>query len=74
MNQISNLCNGPCSEPTPKQERIDYTNDIPYHPGNDSIETQAIPLNATHFGNVSEADVHAFFGFMETYATNLFLK
>jgi hypothetical protein len=29
---------------------MDFTNDIPYHPGNDTIETQAIPLNSTHYG------------------------
>ena len=72
MNEISNLCNGPCSPPA--KTGMDFTNDIPYHPGNDTIETQAIPLNATHYGNRLEANVHTFFGFMETYATNQFLQ
>lgn len=49
MNEISNLCNGPCKPPT--KAGIDYTNDMPYHPGYEKIETQAIPLNATHYGN-----------------------
>lgn len=74
MNEISNLCNGPCSPPNHTHDGIDFTNDIPYHPGNDTIETQAIPLNATHYGNLLEANVHTFFGFMETYATHEFLK
>lgn len=49
MNEISNLCNGTCVKP--QKTGMDFTNDIPYHPGNDSIETQAISLNATHYGN-----------------------
>lgn len=53
---------------------MDFTNDIPYHPGNDTIETQAIPLNATHYGEQLQQNVHTFFGFMETHATNLFLN
>lgn len=31
-------------------------------------------MNATHFNNRSEADVHAFAAFLETVATNQFLK
>lgn len=37
MNEISNLCNGPCTPPNSSKTIIDYTNDIPYHPGNDTI-------------------------------------
>lgn len=31
-------------------------------------------MNNTHYGNISEADVHAFYGMMETYATHEFLQ
>lgn len=49
MNEISNLCDGPCSTPQ-GQTVIDYTHDIPYHPGGKNIEMVAIPLNSTHYG------------------------
>jgi alpha-glucosidase (family GH31 glycosyl hydrolase) len=32
MNEISNLCDGPCYV-SPDSSKIDFTNDIPYHPG-----------------------------------------
>lgn len=47
---------------------------MPYQPGSDNIEAHTIPLNSTHYGNQKEADVHAFAAFLETHATNLFLK
>ena len=51
MNEISNLCDGPCTTPQGPTV-IDYTNDIPYHPGGKNIEMVAIPLNSTHYGNL----------------------
>ena len=62
MNEPSSFCNGPCY--TPSKTGMDYTNDIPYHPGSDGIETQTIPLNATHYGGGIEANFHVFFGFL----------
>jgi len=53
---------------------IDYTHDIPYHPGGKNIEMVNIPLNATHYGNLLEAHTHAFFGMMESHATFEYLK
>lgn len=72
MNEIANFCDGPCDQP--KTKGFDYTNDLPYIPGADGIETHTIPLNSTHYGNLKEADVHAFSAMLETYATNTYLK
>lgn len=69
MNEISNFCDGPCVIPT-GEKIFDYTHDIPYSPGTDTIESDTISMNNTHYGNISEADVHAFYGMMETYATH----
>jgi alpha-glucosidase (family GH31 glycosyl hydrolase) len=73
MNELSNFCNGPCTTPldTPI---FDYTHDLPYNPGNDPIETSTIPLNCTHYDNISEANVHVYHGLLQTHATNVFLK
>lgn len=72
MNEYANFCDGPCEPPA--QTTFDYSKDLPYNPGSDSIEAHTIPLNSTHYGNKLEADVHAEAAFLETYATNLFLK
>jgi len=53
---------------------FDYSKDLPYQPGHDNIESQTISLNATHYGNISEANVHVFSAFLETYSTYTFLK
>jgi alpha-glucosidase (family GH31 glycosyl hydrolase) len=37
MNEITNLCDGPCTPPNVTTVVIDYTNDIPYQPGGKSI-------------------------------------
>lgn len=51
MNELSNFCNGPCEVPqTPSV--FDFTNDLPYHPGKDVIETSTIPLNCTHYNGL----------------------
>jgi hypothetical protein len=49
MNEVHNFCNGQCYDPE-KPSKFDFTRDLPYHPGSDSIETFAIALNATHYG------------------------
>jgi alpha-glucosidase (family GH31 glycosyl hydrolase) len=73
MNELSNFCNGPCHTPTTPTV-FDYTNDLPYHPGNSQIEDGTIPLNSTHYNGYEEADVHNFNAFLQTKATNAFLK
>lgn len=73
MNEISNMCDGPCV-PFTKEAVIDYSKDIPYQPGGSNIETATIPLNSSHFGVLTEANVHAFFGLMHLYNTYEFLK
>ena len=73
MNEYANHCDGPCETPS-GPSKFDYTNDLPYTPGEDSIESDTIPLNSTHYGGLQEADVHAFAAFLETEATYKFLK
>lgn len=63
MNEYDNFCNGPCEPPT-GESIFDYSKDLPYNPGIDNIETNTIPLNSTHYGNLKEADVHAFAAFL----------
>jgi lysosomal alpha-glucosidase len=60
MNELANFCDGPCDESTSTDSlspnsntKFDYTNDLPYTPGSDSIEAHTISLNATHYNNIS---------------------
>jgi alpha-glucosidase (family GH31 glycosyl hydrolase) len=73
MNELANFCTGACDSPT-DPAIFDYSKDLPYQPGSDNIESHTISLNATHYGNISEANAHAFSAFLETYATSQFLK
>lgn len=73
MNEIANFCDGNCFEDSPTPI-FDYRHQIPYHPGRQNIETNTISLNTTHHGGITEANVHSFFGFMESEATYSFLK
>ena len=50
MNEYSNFCDGPCE--TPSKTGFDYSNDLPYNPGYDSIESSTISLNSTHYGGL----------------------
>lgn len=72
MNELANFCDGACQGPSGAYV-YDYSQDLPYQPGADQIESHTISLNATHYGNLSEANVHVYSGFLETYATNQFL-
>jgi alpha-glucosidase (family GH31 glycosyl hydrolase) len=51
MNEISHFCDGPCSfsNTTPI---FDYSKDLPYQLGRDSIEAGTISLNSTHYGGI----------------------
>jgi len=73
MNEYANFCDGYC-EPPGGDEGFDYSKDLPYNPGSDNIESHTIGLNATHYGGLKEADVHAFAAMLETEATAGFLK
>ena len=74
MNELANFCDGACEPPSGGSTAFDYSKDLPYHPGSDNIESHTISLNATHYGGLAEADVHAYSAFLETYATNSFLQ
>ena len=77
MNEYANFCDGPCIQTNNSlglNGSFDYSKDLPYVPGADSIESDTLSLNATHYGNRKEADVHAFAALLQTYATNQFLK
>jgi hypothetical protein len=63
MNELANFCDGACEQSTDAPV-FDYSRDLPYQPGSDQIESHTISLNATHYGNVSEANVHAFSAFL----------
>ena len=63
MNEPSNFCEGACYPPA-ERTAFDYSRDLPYVPGNQSLEIHTISLNSTHIGNISEADVHAYGGFL----------
>ena len=65
MNEYANFCDGACNPPA-EQTAFDYSKDLPYQPGEDGIESHTISLNSTHYGNLSEANVHAFAAFLET--------
>lgn len=73
MNEIDNFCNGPCQK-SGDPSIFDYSKDLPYNPGHDSIESQTISLNCTHYGLLSEANVHVYHGHLTTYASNQFFK
>ena len=73
MNELANFCDGACS-PTTEPTVFDYSKDLPYQPGSDNIEAHTISLNSTHYGGLTEANVHVFSAFLETYATNVFLQ
>jgi alpha-glucosidase/lysosomal alpha-glucosidase len=52
MNEVANFCDGPCNSST-DAPIFDYSKDLPYQPGVDMIESHTIPLNSTHYGNIS---------------------
>jgi len=62
MNEVANFCNGACNDTTPT--KFDFSKDLPYQPGSDNIESSTISLNTTHAGGITEANVHAYFGFL----------
>jgi len=65
MNEIANFCDGACNA-TSTPKKFDYSKDLPYTPGGGNIEDHTVSLNATHYGNLEEANVHAYFGFLES--------
>lgn len=69
MNELANFCDGPCSTPS-GASIYDYSKDLPYNPGADGIESHTISLNSTRYGNVTEANMHAYSGFGGIYATH----
>ena len=50
-------------------KKFDYSQDLPYNPGFDNIETSTIPLNTTHYNNVKEAEGHVLASIMQTYSS-----
>lgn len=63
MNELANFCAGACNPPRGEYV-FDYSKDLPYQPSTDQVESNTISLNATHYGNITEANVHVFFGFL----------
>ena len=70
MNEVSNFCNGECKW----TDTCNGTYSIlPYTPGNVSLNTETIRMDAIHYGNLAEYNVHNFFGFLEAKATYEYL-
>lgn len=63
MNELANFCDGACT-PTSEATVFDYSKDLPYQPGSDNIESHTISLNSTHYGSLTEANVHAYSAFL----------
>ena len=88
MNEVSNFCEGECDnftypwliEETPKTIKIKeekkkkFVQDIPCNPGNRSLADATMSMTALHYGGIEEIDVHSIYGFLQSKATNQFLK
>ena len=72
MNEASSFCDGECPGfySTPEEHM-----DLPYIPGNHSLEDQVLPLLAQQYGGHLHTvfNTHGTFGTMETEATHNFL-
>jgi alpha-glucosidase (family GH31 glycosyl hydrolase) len=71
MNEASSFCDGECSFTSTSLPPPD----LPFVPGNHSLQDQLLPLRAQHYGgsDFSEFNTHALFGTMETQATYTYL-
>jgi alpha-glucosidase (family GH31 glycosyl hydrolase) len=69
MNEASNFCNGECVG-----DPVFNSSDIPYLPGNVSLNEKNIDLAVKHFNNVTEYDFHSLYGFYMAKATSEYLQ
>mmetsp|Transcript_28046 Transcript_28046/g.24755 ORF Transcript_28046/g.24755 Transcript_28046/m.24755 type:complete len:343 (+) Transcript_28046:747-1775(+) len=69
MNEIANFNNGELD----RNGKTKYE-EIPYQPGNRELRTKTISMDAVHYGNIQEWDVHELFSIMQNRATHKYLK
>eukprot|EP01134_Creolimax_fragrantissima_P008464 CFRG8464T1 len=79
MNELSNFCNGPCNAEIDRDLRIVHRarefmpNNPPYRINNNgrrlNLEERTVSMDALHYGDVYEYDVHNLFGHMEANVT-----
>mmetsp|Transcript_10601 Transcript_10601/g.20455 ORF Transcript_10601/g.20455 Transcript_10601/m.20455 type:complete len:860 (+) Transcript_10601:32-2611(+) len=69
MNEASNFCNGECDPITP----FFNSTDIPYLPGNVSLNEKNLDLGISHYNNHTEYDFHSLYGFYMAKATHDYL-
>jgi alpha-glucosidase (family GH31 glycosyl hydrolase) len=69
MNEVSNFCNGECDG-----QPVFNSSDLPYLPGNVSLNIKAIDLAVRHYNNVTEYDFHSFYGFYQAKATSEYFQ
>ncbi|EFA78630.1 alpha-glucosidase [Heterostelium album PN500] len=78
MNEISNFCNGDCSEEnengnTGPVDNYD-PNYPPYLPGGFPLDTKTINMSSVVFFNTSVYNSHSLYGYSEGYATSLIVE
>jgi len=72
MNEASNFCGGPCFS----YQQVDNSlkKKLKYIPTNRDLEVQSLPLDAMHYGDISELDAHSIFGTQEVIVTHKWFK
>eukprot|EP00743_Colponemidia_sp_Colp-15_P001390 GILK01001525.1.p1 GENE.GILK01001525.1~~GILK01001525.1.p1 ORF type:complete len:894 (-),score=148.33 GILK01001525.1:161-2842(-) len=80
MNEVSNFCNGECTDETNKlrSAAVVYPNGLdpenpPYVPGRARLNEKTALMAAKHYG-VLEYDVHNLFGFMESQVSSTYIR
>ena len=71
-NEITNFCDGVCYESQRAKDPID--NKLLYWPGGRDLETRTVSLDATHYGDNKEIDVHSLYGLIQGYRTKEWYK
>lgn len=60
-------CNGVCYSDQRAENPLQWN--LPYIPTGRSLETRALPLDATHEDGIKELDVHSLYGTYQTMIT-----
>jgi len=69
MNEVSNFCHGECNTLNPNASSY-----LPFVPGKTDLEIKTISLDAVHYGNIQESDVHSLFNILQQKATWKYIK
>lgn len=68
MNEVSNFCNGPCSEKQTPAYQV--KNKLPYTPSGSDLEWHTASLDAYHSNGYLQLDAHSYWGTQETKASH----